>query len=47
MTDPQQPMSKKEARANAASAKAYSKSQRPWVLRHKFLTALGPRVGIG
>lgn len=37
---PQPPMSKKEARAQAASRKAYEKSQRSWFARHKILTGL-------
>ena len=48
MTEPQQPgfgqqppLSKKEAKAQAAAAKAYSKSQRSWFAKHKILTALG------
>jgi hypothetical protein len=36
-----QPLSKKEAKAQAAAAQAYSKSQRSWPVRHKFLTGLG------
>ena len=35
------------ARAEAAAAKAYSKAQRPWVLRHKILTGLGVLVVLG
>ena len=35
------PPSKREARANAAAAEAYAKSQRNWFARHKFLTGLG------
>ncbi len=37
----QQPLDKKEAKAQAAAAKAYSKSQRSWFAKHKILTALG------
>jgi hypothetical protein len=37
----QQPLNKKEAKAQAAAAKAYSKSQRSWFAKHKILTALG------
>jgi hypothetical protein len=37
----QQPLNKKDAKAQAAAAKAYSKSQRSWFARHKILTALG------
>jgi hypothetical protein len=37
----QQPLDKKEAKAQAAAAKAYSKSQRRWFAKHKILTALG------
>jgi len=39
-------MSKKDAKANAAAAKAYSKSQRSFVARHKFLTALGALIAL-
>jgi hypothetical protein len=49
MTDPTQPtppMNKKDARANAAAAKAYSKSQRNWFMRHKILTALAALIVI-
>lgn len=38
------PMSKKEAKAQAAAAEAYAKSQRSWPARHKFLTGLGVLV---
>ena len=48
MTEPQQPgfgqqppLSKREAKAQAAAAKAYSKSQRSWFAKHKILTVLG------
>lgn len=41
---PSGPMSKQEARAQAAAAKAYAKSQRSWPARHKVLTALGVLV---
>lgn len=37
----QPPLNKKEAKAQAAAAKAYSKSQRSWFAKHKILTALG------
>lgn len=37
----QPPMSNKDAKANAAAAKAHSKSQRSFIARHKILTALG------
>jgi hypothetical protein len=37
-------LTKKEAKAQAAAAKAYSKSRRNWFLRHKILTALGTLV---
>jgi hypothetical protein len=37
----QAPMSKKDAKAQAAAAKAYSKSQRSWFAKHKILTAFG------
>ena len=47
MTDPQQPgfggqqpLSKKDAKAQAAAAKAYSKAQRSWFSRHKILSGL-------
>lgn len=35
------PISKQEAKAQAAAAAAYAKSQRSWPARHKFLTGLG------
>lgn len=38
------PMSKKDAKANVAAAKAYSKSQRSFIARHGILTALGAVV---
>lgn len=44
---PQQPMSKKDAKAQAAAAKAYSKSQRSWFAKHKILTALGALILLG
>ena len=37
-------MSKKDAKAQGRAAKAYSKSQRNWFSRHKFLSALGALV---
>lgn len=40
----QQPMNKKDAKAQAAAAKAYSKSQRSWFAKHKILTALGALI---
>lgn len=44
---PQEPMNKKDAKAQAAAAKAYSKSQRSWFAKHKFLTALGALILLG
>lgn len=41
------PLSKKEAKAQAAAAEAYAKSQKSWPARHKFLTALGALVVLG
>lgn len=38
------PMSKKDAKAQAAAAKAYQKSQRNWFARHKILTGLGALI---
>jgi hypothetical protein len=35
------------SRAEAAAAKAYSRAQRPWVARHKILTALAAFVVLG
>jgi hypothetical protein len=52
MTDPNQsmpptsPMSPKEAKAQAAAAKAYAKGQRNWFMRHKFLSAFGALIVI-
>lgn len=53
MTEPQQPgfgqqppPSKKDAKAQAAAAKAYSKSQRSWFARHKILTGLGALIAL-
>lgn len=40
-------LSKKEAKAQAAAANAYAKSQRSWPARHKFLTGLGVVVVAG
>lgn len=47
MTEPQQPgfggqqpLSKKDAKAQAAAARAYSKSQRSWFARHKIVSGL-------
>ncbi len=37
----QDPMNKKDAKAQAAAAKAYEKSQRNWFAKHKILTGLG------
>lgn len=42
-----QPMSKQEARANAAAAKAYQKGQRNWFLRHKILSVVGILIILG
>ncbi len=54
MTEPQQPeygqqppLNKKDAKAQAAAAKAYSKSQRSWFAKHKILTALGAFILLG
>lgn len=48
MTESNQPsMDKNEARAQAAAAKAYGKSQRNWFARHKILTAIGALFIIG
>lgn len=41
------PMSKQDAKAQAAAAKAYSKAQRNWFARHKILTALGALIVVG
>lgn len=38
------PLSKRDAKAQLAAAKAYSKSQRSWLARHKVLTGLGAIV---
>ena len=38
------PMGKKEAKAQAAAAAAYAKSQKSWPARHKILTGLGALV---
>jgi len=40
----QPPMNKKDAKSQARAAKAYSKSQRNWFSRHKFLSALGALI---
>ncbi len=40
----QEPLSKKDARAQAAAAKAYAKSQRPWFMRHKIMSGLGALI---
>jgi len=37
-------MNKKDAKAQGRAAKAYSKSQRNWFSRHKFLSALGALI---
>ncbi|TQC41590.1 DUF4352 domain-containing protein [Rhodococcus sp. WS4] len=42
----QPPISKKDAKAQAAAAKAYERSQRSWFARHKFLSVLGAVVAI-
>jgi hypothetical protein len=53
MTEPQQPgwdnqpLSKKDAKAQAAANKAYAKSQRSWFAKHKILTALGALILLG
>lgn len=41
------PVSKKDAKAQAAAAKAYSKSQRSWFAKHKILSALGALIMLG
>lgn len=41
------PLSKREARANAASAKAYQKGQRNWFMRHKILSVIGVVIIVG
>ena len=46
-TPPNPPLDKKQARAQAAGQKATRKAQRPWVARHKILTALGVFILIG
>lgn len=55
MTDPQQPgwggqqqppLNKKDAKAQAAAARAYSKSQRSWFGRHKILTGLAALIAL-
>ena len=46
MTDQQPIMSKQEAKAQAAAAKAYAKSQRNWFAKHKILTGLGALIVI-
>lgn len=43
----QDPMNKKDAKAQAAAAKAYEKSQRNWFAKHKILTALGALILLG
>lgn len=43
---PPPPMDRKEAKAQAAAAKAYSKSQRNWFMRHKILSALAAIIVI-
>lgn len=43
----QQPLSKKDAKAQAAASKAYAKSQRSWFAKHKILTALGVLIIFG
>ncbi len=40
----QDPMGKKEAKAQAAAAAAYAKSQKSWPARHKILTGIGALV---
>ncbi|WP_241249828.1 DUF4352 domain-containing protein [Rhodococcus sp. X156] len=40
----QPPLNKKDAKAQAAAARAYAKSQRSWFMRHKFLTALAALI---
>jgi hypothetical protein len=42
-----QPLSKKDAKAQAAANKAYAKSQRSWFAKHKILTALGALILLG
>lgn len=41
---PQPPETPGDARARARAERAYRKAQRPWVLRHKFLTGLAALI---